>query len=561
MKAATHTRSWRFAAVSLTAALVLAACGDSDDAGDDPPDDVESAGTTTAPGTDDSPATDDTDPPESASRPLVMLSAEPSQGLDPNVAASDASRIPMAMIYETLVEQDENGVMTSSLAESWEISDDGLTYTFKLRGGIEFSDGSPITADDVVFSFERMQEGEIMSGLLALLTSVTAVDDSTIEMTLSAPSSSFIQTIGRPGSAAILSRAAVEADEDYFTIPTVTSGPWVLEEYVTKSHALLVPNPGYYNTPAVTLRYTFSEDQTAHAAAIQSGSADWASVGYPDAAPLKAAGITIVQSDRLTPLFWGWNRDEGPFTDVRVRQAVAYAVDRQGKLDACWFGAGGVTYGNVLRPWDPAYVEINTYQTGARDEAISTAAELLDEAGWVLDGDTRVAKGVEGIEDGTPFEIDVPYESNWPAAECHTQILQSNLAEVGISATPESYDPAAYWGDVADGKFTMYHGGAGAAGAVDLYANWFHSGGSLTALTTHLNDPEIDAMIDEALAADAETAKSIFQELEQWQAEELPMLVVGYQWPQLALSDAVQGYIAPLDQDSRSIVGVTLSDG
>ncbi|MDZ4045196.1 MAG: hypothetical protein U1E32_05385, partial [Rhodoglobus sp.] len=146
------------------------------------------------------------------------------------------------------------------------------------------------------------------------------------------------------------------------------------------------------------------------------------------------------------------------------------------------------------------------------------------------------------------------------AAECHVQVLQQNLAEVGIEVTPQSYDAAAYWGDVSTGAFTMYHGGAGAIDSADLYFNWFTTDGSLTALTTHLSDPEIDAKVAEARSAeDPADAIAIYQELEQWQAEVLPMLVVGYQWPQTALGPRVEGWTTRVDSDSRYLVSMSVT--
>ena len=158
-------------------------------------------------------------------------------------------------------------------------------------------------------------------------------------------------------------------------------------------------------------------------------------------------------------------------------------------------------------------------------------------------GGFRVSTGVAGEPDGTKFSVQVPYEGNWPAAECNTLLLQSTMKGVGVDIQPQKYDPAAFWGDVAADKFIMYHGGAGSTGADDLYLNWFRTGGSLTALTTHLRDPAIDAKIDAAVAApDAATAKKIYGELEQWQSDFLPMMVTGYQWLQIALSPKLQGY-------------------
>jgi peptide/nickel transport system substrate-binding protein len=496
---------------------------------------------------------------------IRIITVEPTQGLDPAIGAADASRGPMSLMYDNLVDYDENGQLVGGLAESWTSSEDLLSWTFALRAGTMFSDGSPITAEDVKWSIDRMRESEIMAGLLSNVSEVTIADPSTIEITLSAPSRALPQSLSRLGSAAILSQAAVEGNPDYFALPTVTSGPYMLETYTPRDRMVFQANPnywreGYPKTP--TLEYIFSEDQNSWAAAIESGSADLANVGYADAQRLRQGGqIPVEQSDLLTPLFWGWNTDIAPFDNKSVRQAVAYAVDRQGRIDACWFGTGAVTYGNILRPWDPNYVEINTYDDSDRAASLAKAGELLESAGWVLGSDgMRTAQGVEGVEDGSRFTVEVPYEGNWPAAECNTLLLQSTLNEIGIEIQPRSYDPAPFWGDVADDKFVMYHGGAGATNSDDLYLNWFRTGGALTPLTTHLEDPEIDAKIDAAVAApDAETAKQIYSELEHWQADELPMLVVGYQWGQIALAPGLEGYYSRPDGGIRWITNATLT--
>lgn len=503
---------------------------------------------------------------------IRVISVEPTQGLDPAIAAADASRSPMTLIYDGLVDFDETGALTGGIAESWDQSEDVKTWTFHLRPDAKFSDGTPITASDVVWSIERMRQSESLKGLLSNISTVEATDDATVTITLSAPSRALPLSLARGGSAAILSQAAVEANPDYFALPTATSGPYVLESYTPKDRAVFKANPNYWRTgfpKTGTIEYIFSEDQSAWAAAIESDAADVANVGYNDAQRLRQSGqIPVEQSDLLTPLFWGFNTNIAPFDSKLVRQAIAYAVDRQGRIDACWFGTGAVTYGNILRPWDPNYVEIDTYDDTDRAASLAKAGELLDQAGWVVGADgMREAKGVTGVDaagnaiaDGTKFSVSVPYEGNWPAAECNTLLLQQTLKEIGLDIQPNKYDPAAFWGDVAAEKFQMYHGGAGATGADDLYLNWFRTGGALTALTTHLADPAIDAKIDAAVAApDAATAKSIYGELEAWQADELPMLVTGYQWPQVAHAADLQGYYSRPDGYIKWIVNATIA--
>lgn len=496
---------------------------------------------------------------------IRYITVEPTQGLDPGIAAADASRQPMSLMYEPLVDYDESGELVGALAESWDSSEDLLTWTFTLREGAMFSDGSPVTAEDVLFSVNRMREGDSMKGLMANIADVSVSDDGgSIVFSLSAPTRALPLTLSRRGNAAILSQAAVEGSDDYFALPHTTSGPYMLESFTPKDRAVFVANPnywreGYPKTP--TIEYIFSEDQNSWAAAIESGAADIANVGYADSQRLREGGqITVEQTDSLNPLFWGWDRTKPPFDNKLVRQAVAHAIDRQGRIEACWFGTGAVTNGNILRPWDPNYIEIDAYAHPDRETALQTARDLLDEAGWVEGDDgVRVAQGVEGAEDGTRLSVEVPYEGNWPAAECRTLLLQDTLSDAGVEIIPIKYDPAPFWGDAAADMFTMYHGGAGATNSDDLYLNWFHSGGALTPLTTHLDDPEIDAKIEAAVAAsDAETARQIYQELETWQADELPMLVSGYQWTQTALAPGVEGYISRPDGAIRWLANVTV---
>lgn len=501
-------------------------------------------------------------PSAQASDTIRLLGPEPTQGLDPNIAAADASRGPDGLMFDTLVDYDESGHLAPALAESYSASPDNTVWTFRMRSGAMFSDGSPITADDAKFSIDRMRQGQIMKGLLSNITDVTVTDPQTVVVTLSASSRALPLALSRLGSAAILSQAAVSANSDYFAQPTTVSGPYVLSSYIPKDREIFTANPHYWRSgfpKTPTIQHIFSEDQNSWAAAIESGSADVASVGYADAQRLRQAGrIPVQQSDLLTPLFWGWDTTKPPFDNIAVRQAFAYAVDREGRQAACWFDTGASTYGNILRPWDPYYTEINTYKLD-RPAALAKAGQLFDQAGWKLKGDMREASGVTGETDGTKFSVQVPYEGNWPAAECNTLLLQSTMKQVGIDIQPVKYDPAPFWGDVAANKFQMYHGGAGATNADDLYLNWFRTGGALTPLTTHLANKAIDAKIDAAEAApDEATAKQIFAELEQQQSDQLPLLVTGYQWGQVATAPNLSGYYSRPDGAIKWIINATV---
>jgi peptide/nickel transport system substrate-binding protein len=476
---------------------------------------------------------------------VTILGPDPTGGLDPAAAFVDSSRSPIAMMFQTLVLSDDSGKLSGGLAKSWTIGGGGTDYTFTLRPKLAFSDGSPITPEDVVYSVNRMRESLTLKGQLAHVQSVEAVGDDQVRIHLDQPYRALPAALSRAGQAVILPEAAVKANADFFTKPTVGSGPWTLSEYVPKDHMTFVMNKKYFDPAYIQkLVIVFAEDQTASAAAVQSGSADIANISYADAKTLKSvAGLKVEQVKEMATPSFGFDKKVAPFSDVRVRQAFAYAIDRTGVQKACWFGTGAVSYGAILLPSDPNYTKIDTYDL-PHAEGLKKAAALLDEAGWVLVGGKRVSKGVPGLADGTPFEVTVPYESNWSAAECHTLVLQQDAKELGIQVTPKAYDPNTFYTDAAAGKFEMWHAGVGGQDADGIYLNMFHTGGSLTAVSTQLDDPEINALIDATLAStDAKTVKADYAKLERWQAENVPLLVDVYQFLQVAVSDKVHGYV------------------
>lgn len=475
---------------------------------------------------------------------LKLISQSPTQGFDPVVAQTSASTELMNLFMGTLLQRDSAGEIVGQLAESWEVSEDGLTYTFVLRD-TNFSDGTPVTAADVKFSIDRSREGEVSKGSLALIDSVDATDEKTVAINVASPFPNLTTELAKPGTAGILKQAAVEGNDDYFTMPDATSGPFVLDEYVPNVSASLSRSEEYFEPAKLDgLEITFDADTTAAAAALISGATDMAAVAYTDVEQLKTAGVQVFAQDTLSPIYFGWDRTRPPFDDVKVRQAFAWAIDREGAEAACWSGTGAVTWGSLVRPWDPNYIELNNYAADSRDDALAEAAALLTEAGWVAGADgIRTAQGVAGMADGTPLEVSVPYENTWTAGACHVQVLQASLKEVGVTINPEATDRASYYQQAGNGDFQMFHAGNVAVNSFDIYQNWFTCDGAATNIATKLCDPEIDAKIAAAIVEpDPEIQRAAFAELEEWQAEFLPMLVDVYQFAQVGVSSKVQGF-------------------
>lgn len=471
----------------------------------------------------------------------------------------------MELIYDTLIDYDDQNNLIPMVAEKWTMADDGLSYVFTIRDNAAFSDGSEITAEDVVFSVERAAESEALKSALSDVSKVEATGDKEVTITLSTPSRVFLNALASVGNAAILSKAAVDASSDYFTKPTATSGPWSLAEIVAKGHATLVANTHYWDEgkPTITkIQYDFATDSTAMAAAVETGTIDMTYNMVPaDAVRLKEQGsIQYYEAPSAGLISWGMDKTKPPFADERVRQALAYVVPRKEAMDTCWSGIGPVSYGDLIFEGQSFYIEGEQRFNLDRDAAMEKAAELLDEAGWVEGPDgVRVASGVEGVDDGTKFAVDVPYENSWAQARCNTEMLQQFAKPVGIQITPLAHDKATFWSDVAADKFTLYHGGNNYATVDDYFGQTFMCDGGANNLIAKWCDKEADALIAKARASsDLAEVADLYRQVQDMLLDQQPMITIGAQYAVIGTSPKLNDYYPRADASNRALVGASL---
>jgi peptide/nickel transport system substrate-binding protein len=450
------------------------------------------------------------------------------------------------------------------IAKSWTADANGLGYTFQLQSGAKFSDGSPITAKDVVFSLERAAKGDALKASLAVMSKATAVDATTVKVTLKHKSRVFLNALARAGNSAILSEKAVDANpKSYFTTPSATSGAWVLKSYVTKDRATFAANPDYFKTgyPKIkSITYTFSADPTSATSALDSGTSDmYFPMAPADAKRLAASGkIKMYAPPSPGVLTWGLDKTKPPFDDVRVRQAFAYMVPRADRLNACWEGIGGVSYGATILPGSWAYSPgLDKYKV-SKDQALATAGKLLDEAGWKGSG-TRKSQGVKGESDGTSLTIKVPFENNWDQARCSTQLLQSALKPLGVDIKPQAYDAATFYTDAGKGKFTMFHAGDGWATVDDMMEQGYTSNGLANSIIAQWKNPEFDKLVAQAEATqDLNQAKSLYLKAQQIILDQAPVLTTGAQYSIVATTPKLQGFYGRADNSNRALITSTL---
>jgi peptide/nickel transport system substrate-binding protein len=414
----------------LALSLIVAACGGDGDAETTTTAATGGETTTTAASGGETTTTAAAAEPDPVKDTFSMTIGEEPPSLDIVRTASSASmRVLMYNVLETIVELDpETGEVVPGLAESWEVSDDQLTYTFNLREGATFSDGSPVLASDVVFSLEAKRSEEAIgarSNEMAPVDTITAIDDRTVEVVLSNPSIRWLLLMGRIGG--VIFQESTYAD---IQLNPIGSGPFMIDEWVSGDRITLVPNPHWDGEGPYLSRVDllFIDDLTASINALLSGQIDaiWNLRGQRERIPeLEAAGmiIDVTATQVLAPVVFNVTRE--PFTDIRVRQAVAHAIDKQGVIDVFDGGFADVvhTWVSPIEPWHDPDFEPYPYD-------LDRARELLAEAGY---------------PDGLTFELSVI--SNNPSGDIG-EIVALMLSQVGITAELKFMEVAPYLDEV-----------------------------------------------------------------------------------------------------------------
>ncbi len=437
---------------------------------------------------------------------IAGLSADP-QGFDSHTTSAYSSFEVLENVYDQLVTVDENLNMVPSLAKSWEVSDDNLTWTFHLREGVKFHNGRDLTAEDVVYSYERIMDEETGSGVawrFSSVESVEAPDDLTVVINLTEPSPNLLGRIGGYGGMAIIPREIVE-DGTVDTHP-VGTGPFKFVEYVPGDHVTLEANPDYWEEGKPYLdgvTYKIIPDETVRLTNLQTGEVDWVD-GLPPQRVTELATSGEVIVDKVSGGdYWyiGVNITREPFDDVRVRQAIAYAIDRAEVTAAAKWDTATPNQG----PIPPDSFWYHDYQPYGQD--LEKARELLAEAGYP-----------DGFE--TEFMPTSFYEETVRSA----QVLQAQLSQIGIDAEIRTLEWGTWLEEQGAGNFDMYV--CGWLGNIDpddfFYAQ--HHTDEVFNFTGYSN-PELDELLEAGrVETDEEARKEIYNQVQQIVIDDAPYI-------------------------------------
>jgi len=492
---------------------------------------------------------------------FVFCNAGDAVRLDPADYDDGQSAARAEQIFETLVEFD--GATTNvrpALAESWTVSPDGKEWTFKLRKGVKFHDGTPFNADAVIWNFTRQWDPnhpyhteeyatlswEYWHDVIgwgfkgeegAMMQDIVKVDDYTVKFVLAAPSGPFLLNMAI-FSNGIASPASFEKYKTEAFMHPVGTGPFMFQEWVKDDHITLVKNPDYWGKPMPyidKLVFRVIKDNSARYLAVKAGDCHGMGEGAnPDDAKAARTDPNLQVLDRppLNVGYLAFNQKVEPLNNLKVRRAIAYAIDKKAIVDALYAGQGIVAT-QFLPPsmwgWNP-----DIKQTCCDPEK---AKALLKEA---------------GLEKG--FTIDFWYmpvsRPYFPVPKAIAEAIAADLAKVGIIANLKTEDWGQYKVDAREGKFPMWLlGWTGDNGDPDNFLFTFFGdvpfgSGASTKCCGYANK-ELNELLAKAVALpDIESREPLYKQAAVLIDADMPRVPIAHTTVPLIFSKRVSGYIA-----------------
>lgn len=473
---------------------------------------------------------------------VVGQIAEP-KSLDPAaVTAVNDFRILMN-IYDGLVRYKDGTLeVEPALAKSWTISDDGTVYTFKLREGVTFHDGTPFNAKAVKYNFDRMLDENHpqhdtgpfpLAFFFSAVKNVEVVDDLTVRFTLNAPYAPFLSNLAYPTGLLVSPDAVRQYGADYGRHP-VGTGPFRFEEWESNAKVVVVRNDDYWEDPAKLEAVVFRPitDANTRVAELMAGGIDLMVEVPPDSLTQLAENDNFNVYEQAGPHLWFLilNMKEGPFKDKRVRQAINYAIDKKVLVENVLQGTAEVAAG----PTPPAFAWAYNEQLQPYPYDVEKAKQLIKEAGAEgAEVTFYVTEGGSGMLDPIPMGA----------------AIQADLAKVGLVVKIETYEWNTFLGKVnpgLEGKADMAEmawmtNDPDTLPYLALRTDaWPDKGGFNSG---YYSNPEVDRLLEAArTSTDQKERAKLYREMQEIVHEDAPWAFIA-NWKQNAVSsNLVEGF-------------------
>lgn len=383
---------------------------------------------------------------------LIFVNYRDIRDLNPHLYAGEM--YAQSILYDTLVSITADGY-EGCLAESWDISEDGCTYTFHIRPNVLFSDGEKCDANAILANFNAIlenRERHTWLEMMNLLVGVSAPDENTFVIEMSEPYYPMLTELGciRPFAMISPNRMINGSTKDGVN-GHIGTGPYVLTDFVTDEYAVFERNENYWGEAPAIRKITVKviPDNQTRIMALESGEIDLIfgkNMIDADAISqyLDSDKFTVGLSDPTSTRHIVMNTTHEILGDPAVRKALQHATDRQTISDGIFYG--------LEQPADTLYATTVPYcNVGLKpyEYSTETAAQILDEAGWVLGGDKMRAK------DGKQLALDLLYNSDSVTEKTIAEYLQSEYLKLGISMTIHGEEEQSYRDNMKAGNFDM----------------------------------------------------------------------------------------------------------
>jgi peptide/nickel transport system substrate-binding protein len=468
-------------AVLAAAALVAVACGGGDPVDVDDPTGEDAADDADAEPSDDSEATGGT--------LIAAIGGDPDQ-LDPHTTSSSFAFTVLENVYDTLVQPGDDLTMEPALAEEWSTSDDLLTWTFTLREGVTFHDGSELTAEDVVASFERIADEGANAFRLDAVDAFEATDDRTVTLRLNRPAPNLLEQIGPFKGMAIAPAEAIEAgtlgDEP------IGTGPFRFVSFSPGDSVVLEAFEDHWGDGPYLdgVEFRVIPDESVKITNLETGEVDWIDSVPPQQLEQLEGSDDLVLGRVAGNDYWylALNNEREPFDDPEVRRAIAFALDPATIAEAAKFDAA--TPNETAIP-ETSFWYLDHAPFGHDPDQ---AQQLLDDA------------GVSGLT------IDLMVTNEFPETVTAAQVIGSQLEQVGITVDIRTEDFSTWLAEQGDGNFDAFMlGWLGNIDPDDFYYAQHHSTGGFN--FHGFEDAEVDQLLDDArVEVDQDARKELYDQ-------------------------------------------------
>jgi peptide/nickel transport system substrate-binding protein len=455
--------------------------------------------------------------------------------LDPHTGSNFSSVQAYDHMYESLTMYDEKTNIVPALAQSWEITNGGKTYTFKLRPNVKFHNGQVMNADDVKYSIDRVIDPKTASPWRSWFNAVKeikAVDPLTVQMDLDAPYP-LLGSFAGMRAAGIIPKGL--AEKENLKIKGIGTGPFKLVEYVPQDRIVYARHADYWDKPLPYLDgmvFKVLTEENARLAALRAGQIQYAFLSAQGAAQLEGApGVALAKSPFAWLVLHYINVLNKPLSDPRVRRAMRMAVDTNEYIQKAAFGAA-VPSGPVPTGYGDWYIDPKNLPYLKAD--VEGAKKLLAEAGYP-----------------NGFKVEIKCSPQYPEFVAGTLVIQESLKKIGIEVTATQMEWGAFVADNAKSNKSCGKEGS------DIYASantfrpdpdgflypYFHSKGDLNKGGCDRPYPKIDALLTEARQSTNQAERRrLYQEAQKVLLEESPNWWWFVKFNIEAVSNKVQGY-------------------